>query len=222
MICNACGTRLRIVANDGDATLSVHKIGNARLDLRLRQGPHAAGVVCDCVENAAVGDDGDTDAIDLGIEQIGAMTGRVHPLVVNLGRRWTDSDVFFNQIEVCACLPRAPGNIGLTPVTVRDRSFSSHAHAMLPRSCRKRFIPLQPACAILSPSLIRECKELLCRGRYQLIGARHGMGRSLRTRDCREIEDRKGNNQDLLRHSYTSFKHPGRGMPRYAWYANAL
>jgi hypothetical protein len=87
--------------------------GNLGFDLDAIEGEDGVGVVGDGVENTAGGDDGDADAVHVGAEEIGAMAGRVHPLVLNAFGRRADGDIFFNEAEVSAGLRRAAGDIGL-------------------------------------------------------------------------------------------------------------
>ncbi len=55
--------------------------------------------VLDGEELAALGDDGDADGVDVGVEEVAAMAGGVHPGVLDLERGGAFGDVFGDDAE---------------------------------------------------------------------------------------------------------------------------
>ncbi len=156
------------------------------LDLAAIEREDGVRVVGDGVENAARGDDGDADAVDFGTEEIGAMAGRVHPLVLNAFGRRADGDVFFNEAEVGSGLRGAAGDIEFAGVAVGDRPFERHAAAMGESGLSEIGVPIDGADAGLGAGLVGESEQLPgvageigCGGRLLWIavlrlGAGHG------------------------------------------------
>ncbi len=200
----AGGARLRVAAQDQDTVL-VDEIGNARLDLRWGKNLHAACVVRSGIEHAASGNDGDADAIDFRVQQIGAMAGGVHPLGVNLRGVRTNGHVLFNQVKVRAGLAGSCGKVRLPTVPMSDRPFGGHAHAVLAGGGGERLIPLELSGAILRAGVIGQRQQLFRRGRHQLIGSRLRVGRRLGAGQASNRDDRQRQTQNSYPHTLSSF-----------------
>jgi hypothetical protein len=86
---------------DGDAERR-EEVGDG--GLLLGEGEVLDGVleVFDGEELAILGDDGDADGVDGGVEKIAAVAGGVHPGVLNLERGGTFGDVFGDDAEAGA------------------------------------------------------------------------------------------------------------------------
>ena len=138
--------------------------GNTRLHLGGRERLDGARVIGYRIKHAAALHHGHADAVDLGIEQVGPVSGRVHPLVVNHCGGGADGDVFFNQVKVRACLAGATGEVGFAAVAMGDGSLGGHAPAVDERRCRQSRVPLQAACAGLLPRLVCKRQQLLVGG----------------------------------------------------------
>jgi len=91
-----------------------------------RQGLHDAGEVFDGVELAVAVDDGDADGIDLGVEEVGAVAGGVHPEVVDDDGGGGFADVFADEAEVHAGVGSAVGEVGLVVELVGDGGVVGH------------------------------------------------------------------------------------------------
>lgn len=148
------------IAKDLDAARA-DEGGDLGFDLAAIEGEDGVGVIGDGVENAAGGDDSDANAVDVGAEEIGAMAGRVHPLVFNAFGRRADGDVFFNQAEVGAGLSGSAGEVGLAGVAVRDGSLESHTAAMGESGLGEIGVPVNGADAGLRAVLVGEKEQLL-------------------------------------------------------------
>ncbi len=100
----------------------------------LRKNGDGALEIGDGIENAPAGDHGDSHVVNLGVEQIGAVVGGVHPFFVNAGGGGANGYVLFNQAEMGTRLPRPLVEIGLASVAVGDGSLGCHAQAVLASS----------------------------------------------------------------------------------------
>ncbi len=130
--------------------------GDLSLDLAAIEREDGVGVVGDGVENAAGRDDGDAGAVDVGTEEIGAMAGRVHPLVLNAFGRRADGDVLLNDAEVGSGLSGSTGDIGLACVAMSNGPFGSHATAMGESGFSEIGVPVDGSDAGLGAGLVGE------------------------------------------------------------------
>jgi hypothetical protein len=119
-------------------------------------------VVSHRIEHTAAGDNGNSHAIDFGIEQVGPVTAGVHPLIVNPRRTWTDGYILLNQAEVRFGLTGTFGEVELAGVTVRDWTLGRHAKAMFSSRNGQRAIPFE------GPGS-RSLSRLVCQS-HQLLG----------------------------------------------------
>ena len=160
------------VFKDGDSR-GTDEAGDSFFNLGMGKNFDGACVICDGVECATAGDDGDADAIDLRVEQIFAMAFRVHPERVNALGCGGDSDVFFNEAEMRAGVRGALGEVGFVKVLVRDGALGSHAQTMLAGGSGEGWIPSERAETGFSAGAIGGVEEDLSFGLNALgIGER--------------------------------------------------
>jgi len=100
--------------------------GNCALLLVEREGLNRAGEVFYGVELMIAGHDGDSDRIYVGIEQVGAVAGRVHPEIVDDDRGRGFGYVFGDEAEVRASIGSAFSERGFALELVGDFGAGGH------------------------------------------------------------------------------------------------
>jgi hypothetical protein len=100
--------------------------GDGLLLLGERERLDGAGEILDCIELVVAGDDGDSDGIDVWIEQVSAVMGGVHPEVVEEDGGGGFSYVFGDEAEVNAGVGAAFCELGLAGKLVGDVGVVGH------------------------------------------------------------------------------------------------
>jgi len=116
--CASGAGQRRIAQNAHSAGLQQR--GNCAFFLLLRQQGHGALIVGYGIERAATGDNGNSHAVHVGVQQVGAVVRRVHPRIVNRGRIGANRHVLLDQAEVRAGLFGTLAHIRLAHILMRD------------------------------------------------------------------------------------------------------
>lgn len=112
----AGGAGVGVGCGGGDAVL-LQKLGNAFFDAIVLLDSYAAGEVLDGVEEATLFDDGDSDRVEVGVEEIGAVGGSGHPDFLEVcGTFAVAADVLGDGGEVGSGVGSAGLEVGLSGV----------------------------------------------------------------------------------------------------------
>lgn len=141
------------VGEDGDAA-GADEIGDGRLNLEGREIADGVGIIGDGVEHTAAGHHGNADAIDRGVQEVGAMAGRLHPFFLNGVGIGADGDILLDEAEVRAGFCGTAGEIELAGVPMGDGAFNGHPDAVLASRCGQRWIPVEQACSGFGAGLV--------------------------------------------------------------------
>jgi hypothetical protein len=111
--------------------------------LLLFQRGHGVRVVGHGIQHTVAGHHGRSHPVHIGIQQVGAVAGRVHPRIFNRGRVGTDRYVFLDQTEARPSLRGAFREARLVVIAVCNGPFGHHAQTMPSCGFGQRRIPLQ-------------------------------------------------------------------------------
>jgi hypothetical protein len=119
-------------------------------------GGEASGSLCDC----------DPDGGELGVEDVFAVVGAVHPALVNLERGLgIGGEILGDCAEVRSSLPAASDEVGLTGVFVLDGAGVLDDNAkMLTGGAGERGVPGEGLQAVLGTCLVGEVEESFLSG----------------------------------------------------------
>jgi len=138
------------------------------------------------------GDDRDANGVDVGIQEVFAVTFGVHPEVVNHGGVGCFGYVFRNETEVRTGTGSADGKVGFAGKLVGDFSVSGHFAGMVASCLSENGVAMERWEALSGSSLIGGGEEVLLgyiRHRCCLLGGRTSGKRD--GGDCEKHNDSK-------------------------------
>jgi hypothetical protein len=123
--------------------------------------------------------DGDSDCVEIGVEDVGAMAGAVHPGLMDERDVGAATDVFGDGGEVGSSLCAASGEVGFAGILMEEFSgFVADAlHVSFGCGCQG-VVPMERRQVVCGAGLIGELEESLF-GR-----GRRGLGVEGRRREC--------------------------------------
>ena len=124
-------------------------------------GGNEFGKVLDCVEFALTGDDADTYDVHLWVEQVGTVSWRVHPHVVDLDRAGGFGDVLADEAEGHARVSSTTAEVWFAGKLVGDRSMRGHRLSMLGGGLRELRITVQRRQTARSALLVDSGEQIL-------------------------------------------------------------
>ena len=148
------------IGQDGDTAL-LKQIANRGFHLSLRQRRYDTLVVGYSIKIISAGHYGDAHPIHIRVQQVAAVAGRVHPPIVNRGRRRRKGNILLDEAEVSAGLCGARREVEFARILMGDGSFGCHAQTMLAGGCSQCRVPLERRSPSRGARLIGQSEQLL-------------------------------------------------------------
>ena len=123
--------------------------------------------------------DGDSDCVEVGVEDVGAMAGAVHPGLMDERDVGAATDIFGDGGEVSSGLCAASGEVGFAGVLMEEfAGFAADAlHVSSSCGC-EGFVPMEWRKVVRGTGLVGELEESLLRRGWR------GLGVEGRRREC--------------------------------------
>jgi len=171
----------------GFEAAGLKKHGDTALLFVNRESFDGAGKILRGKQIAASMHRGDADRGEVGIENVAAMAGRVHPAHVDDLSIFGDGNVLGNQRKVSSGISNAIAQGCFAGVLMLEKLFLSHAQGMLASSFGERGIPFQRGQVLLGAFAICGFKEFFFSAGRQCHAGR-GARRTILGCDITRIE----------------------------------
>ena len=159
LVCDASSSGSGRIAQNGNPA-ATQQASNRSFHLGLREHRYGSLIVGNRIKYAAISDYSYTNAINLGIQQIGTVVGGVHPPAVHIGGCRTNRHALCNEAEVRSGPPDSLRNSWLASILMLDGFFGSHAQTVLTGSLGDRRVPLQRTCPSFGTCLVNQLYNL--------------------------------------------------------------